>query len=327
MVFIALMAFLSSCEKMLALKEPSTDAAPVFEEAWQRIDEGYSLFGVKDVDWVQTRATFAAQLPANATDQVLFQVTGDMLKTLKDGHVALISPTDTSAYDGYYRNYRRNFNWRNIENNYLKGSYATSGPVVYKIVNGVGYLYCGSFESPVTEAQMDEVFLALSTTNGLIVDVRNNGGGNVENARSLLRHFLRAPSIIQYEQYKKGKGHDEFYPPSPVTIASATDPYRKPVVVLTNRVCFSACNDFVSAMKTLPDVSIYGDSTGGGGAVPREYLLANGWKLRCSSSVTLDAGQHPIEKGIAPTRFMTISQIEEDQGKDPIIDSAYARLK
>jgi C-terminal processing protease CtpA/Prc len=62
-----------------------------------------------------------------------------------------------------------------------------------------------------------------------------------------------------------------------------------------------------------------GDQTGGGGGLPAQTQLANGWSLRVSSSQTLDHQGLSIEEGIAPD--VKIDLID-GTGRDEILDKA-----
>ena len=55
-----------------------------------------------------------------------------------------------------------------------------------------------------------------------------------------------------------------------------------PVAVLTNRRTFSAAESFVLAMRTLPQVTLVGDTTGGGSGNPLFREMPNGWSLSVS---------------------------------------------
>jgi hypothetical protein len=66
--------------------------------------------------------------------------------------------------------------------------------------------------------------------------------------------------LVGYIQHKTGKGHSDFSEPYPKYIEPSTRlRFQKPVVVLTNRKCFSTTNDFVNAMSYAPNVTILGE--------------------------------------------------------------------
>jgi len=201
------------------------------------------------------------------------------------------------------------------------------GPVIYKADDDIGYLYYASFAQDISDAEMENVFAAMSSTKGLIIDVRNNSGGKSSNVERLFGRFLNTKKLVRYEMKKKGPGHNDFYDKEPVYLLPVGKFYNKPMVLLTNRSCFSACNDFALYMSYLPNVTIVGDQTGGGGSIPANYLLVNGWKLQYSSTVTLSPDHLPVENGIQPDVVEQITPIQEINGKDPILERAIKILQ
>jgi C-terminal processing protease CtpA/Prc len=94
----------------------------------------------------------------------------------------------------------------------------------------------------------------------------------------------------------------------------------KPIVVLVNRHSYSATNFFSAYMSTLPNVTLIGDQSGGGGGVPVSFELPNGWKFRISATRTYLPDGYNIERGIEPDIYQTTGPAEELQGIDAIIE-------
>ena len=69
-----------------------------FDALWTIIDEHYSFFDYKQVDWNEVGARYRAKLTRHMTSQELFELCGDMLKELRDGHTNLIASHDVSRY-------------------------------------------------------------------------------------------------------------------------------------------------------------------------------------------------------------------------------------
>lgn len=319
--------FLYGCRKDAGPEQLPTTPVAIFDEAWNLMDRNYAMFGIKGVDWDNNYRTFKTSINDGMSSQALFTTIRDMLETLKDGHVSLIAGSDTAVYDQFYKSYPANFNWQNIRENYLDNQYSTSGPLVYKIDQGVAYIYYNSFYNDIDDTQVDKALGEANQASGLIIDVRNNPGGKTKNADKFFQRFITARKLVKYEKRKRGPGHEDFFEPEPVYLNAAGISFLKPVVVLTNRTCFSACNDFVMYMSTLPNVTIMGDQTGGGGGIPSEHVLANGWKIKYTSTVTLSPDKNHIENGIQPDVAVGISTFDEFSGKDPILEKAFLSLQ
>lgn len=326
-LFIAMGAIsFSGCEKVFEVQQKD-GPVDVFNDLWKFMDEHYALFEVKEVDWLSIRNKYQSRVSISTTSSELFKVCADMLEELKDGHVSLITETQTATYDNFYKSYPVNFNYQNIVRNYLKNSFEQTGPFIYKIEQGVGYLNYSSFNSNFSDNELDKVFDFLAAAKGLIIDVRSNTGGAGTNVNRLTARFLPARLMTKYELIKNGPGHNDFNDPRAFFLDPFPKIYSQPVVVLTNRTCFSACNDFVLYMSLLNQVKIAGDQTGGGGSIPANYILLNGWKLQYSSSVTWNPSKQPVEQGIQPDFRINISPIDETNGFDPILEKAFSLLR
>ena len=324
----AILVYISTgCEKPTIVKSPSSDPVAVFDELYNFMDTHYSMFSVKGVDWKQVYIEYRPQVKTEMSEADLFKLLSSMLYTLKDGHVNLMTRKDTSAYTNFYKAYPTNFNYANIVNRYLGNDFKTSGPIIYKVVNNLGYIYYKSFSRPVTDDDLNRIFTDVAPTKGLIVDVRNNFGGQSINTEKLFSRFISEKLLVKYEVTKRGVGHDDFFEPVPFYASPSLSPYKKNVILLANRLCFSTCNDFVLYMSLLPNVKIVGDQTGGGGGNPFNYVLANGWKIQYSATRTLSPDKSNIESGILPDYPIEISNADEVAGKDPILEKAFELLR
>jgi C-terminal processing protease CtpA/Prc len=102
--------------------------------------------------------------------------------------------------------------------------------------------------------------------------------------------------------------------------------YQKPVIVLTNRGCYSATNEFVSIMKIAPQATVIGDKTGGGSGLPFSSELPNGWSIRFSASPMFNAEKEHIEFGVEPDLYVSMEESDKKDEKDTIIETARALL-
>ncbi|MDR3365665.1 MAG: peptidase S41, partial [Prevotellaceae bacterium] len=162
---------------------------------------------------------------------------------------------------------------------------------------------------------------------GLIIDVRDNGGGALEFAIGFATYFFPEKKVVSYIQYKEGPGHSDFsklYPQYVKPDGEAV--FSGKIVVLTNCMVFSAANDFVATMKCLPNVTLIGNTTGGGGGAPFSGELYNGWRVRISRNPLFDANKQHIEFGIEPDIRVDMDKDDEYEGVDSIIEYAISYL-
>ena len=299
-----------------------------FEALWKIMDEHYCFFDYKQVDWDSIHTVYAARISESMGDEALFTVLGEMLGELKDGHVNLSAAHDLARYWSWKEDYPENFD-ETVQKNYLGTDYYITGGLEYKILDdNIGYIYYGSFSDAFGASNLDQIISKMSICDGIIIDIRNNGGGELTNVDKLACRFFENKTLVGYIRHKTGTGHNDFSDP----YALYEEPSKrinfleKPVAVLTNRSCFSAANDFVNTMHYAKNVFTVGDSTGGGSGLPFSSELPNGWVVRYSSSPMTNADDEQIEFGIAPDYKVDMTDEDSDSGLDTIIEKARALI-
>ncbi|MDR0824699.1 MAG: S41 family peptidase, partial [Prevotella sp.] len=194
--------------------------------------------------------------------------------------------------------------------------------------DNVGYIYYGSFSSGIGDGNINQVLDRMAICDGIILDIRNNGGGLMTNSDKLASHFFNEKTLVAYMRHKTGKGHNDFSDPYKIYVEPSNGvKYQKKVIVLTNRGCFSAANDFVNEMRYAPNAIIIGDRTGGGSGLPFSSELPNGWSVRFSASPILDAEQEQLEFGIDPDVKIDMTDEDMAKGIDTIIEKARELIK
>ena len=155
--------------------------------------------------------------------------------------------------------------------------------------NNIGYLRLDGFGGTQMEKLLEQTMDRLAATDGLIIDLRKNGGGDLSGNVLLSRltnktinrfyqraiysdmeNGLRPGNLFDY-QYKEGKFTE--IKARIVSPANESKQYKKPVLVLTSAYCFSACDTFVSAIKENKLGQIMGETTGGGTGNPQTIRL------------------------------------------------------
>lgn len=319
---------LSSCH---TIEEWDNDGAGNFDALWTIVDEHYCFFKEKGVDWDSIRAEYRPVALKCRTAGDLFDVCASMLSTLRDGHVNLSSSFNTSYYRKWWSEYPQNYDQRLVEEYYLNFRWKTAGGMRYAILpDSIGYVRYGSFSSPVGQSNLDAVLSFLDVCPALIIDVRDNGGGNISYVEDIVSRFINRRMLAGYILHKTGPGHDDFSKPYAYYYEPPTGRpmWHKPVVVLTNRSTFSAANNFVAVMKHLPNVTIVGATTGGGSGMPLSSELPIGWTIRMSASSVLDPAGVSTESGVEPTPGHAIDLDPELalSGRDTMLDHAISYL-
>lgn len=325
--------------------EKDDDLLGNFEAVWTAIDEHYCFFEEKNIDWNKVHAAFRPYAKDSIENQYqLLNLCDQMLDLLKDGHTNLYAPFNSARYWAWYEDYPANYDPNLVERYYLGTKYwIASGLLLTQFKeDSVAYIRYSSFASAVGETNLDYALAALRQARGLIIDIRDNGGGNLTNVPLIANRFATEKTLYGYIQHKTGPGHRDFSEPQPIYLEPegsrfSWDASTQPVVVLANRSTFSAANNFVQAMKALDGtmtkdstgvnhpkmIKIMGDKTGGGGGMPFETVIPNGWVLRFSACPITDRNKQQTEAGIDPDFHVELDSVMAYQEhKDAIIESA-----
>ncbi len=303
-----------------------------FEALWQLIDEHYCFFDYKGkeigLDWNAVHDKYKKRISKDMDNKQLFEVLSEMLAELKDGHVNLSAAWDLGRNWSFHEDYPDNYN-ESVIKYYLGTDYHIASGLKYKILDdNVGYVRYESFSDPIGNGNLSDMLDELSMCSGLIIDVRNNGGGDLTNAHRLAARFTNEKVLTGYISHKTGKGHNDFSTPKEEHITPYDGPrWQKPVIVLTNRHCFSATNDFVKCMREFPLVTIMGDHTGGGSGLPFTQEIPCGWSVRYSAVVFYDAKMKHTEFGIDPDIYLSMSEDDIIKHIDTYIEAARLQLK
>ena len=297
------------------------------EALWKIIDEHYCFLDYKQheygLDWQQVYNKYQVRVKGQLTDLQLFEVLTQMLAELRDGHVNLSTSYDYGRYWSWFENYPTNLS-DTLLRIYMGTDYKIASGLQYRILDdNIGYIRYESFSSPIGEGNIDEALMHLMVCQGLIIDIRGNGGGDLTYAERLAARFCQEKTLVGYTQHKTGPGHSDFSSMEPQYIEPSSKlRWQKPVVVLTNRHVFSAANEFTMYMKALPMVKIVGDHTGGGAGMPFSSSLPNGWVVRFSAVPTYDTQRQSTEFGIEPDYYVSLSDEDFAKGRDTIIEFA-----
>jgi carboxyl-terminal processing protease len=246
--------------------------------AMLRSEDGYAKIeslvpgGPAQVDGrlkVGDRITAVAQGPADYVDvrEMRLDKVVEMIRGKKGTHVRLlVIPSDATDPSR-----RKNVELVRDEIK-LKDQEARADIIIRKDENGdpikLGWLTLPSFYADMDKHQKSTTrdVLALlkrlkkENIAGLVIDLRRNGGGSLEEALSLTGLFLKSGPIVQTKDYNGS-----------IRVSANPDPgiaYSGPMVVLTSRQSASASEIFAAALQDYGRAVIVGDkNTFGKGTV------------------------------------------------------------
>ncbi|EON76647.1 Carboxyl-terminal protease-related protein [Lunatimonas lonarensis] len=323
--FLALLAM--SCEEIIAPRAPEASPRAAFEHLWSDVNNRYSFFDEKQIDWEAVRQQYSPLIHENMAPDALFDVLGDMLGELQDGHVNLLSTFNRSRNWSWFEGFPLFYDQQLIDDVYLGTTFRIIGPLHAQTVNNVLYVNYRSFERTLTPQHMDEIVRLMQFHEGLILDVRSNGGGNLQNALTIASRFIEEEVIYARQRFKTGPGRTDFTPWADMRISPhAGEKYLGKVAVLTNRRSFSTTTFFAQMMRALPQARLFGDQTGGGGGIPVYAELPNGWTYRFAGSQTINLDGMQLEHGVSADVLLT-DPMDASPGKDHIIEASIIWLK
>lgn len=273
----------------------SKDNAAVFDSMWETARNKYTFFEFKRIDWNAMRDKYRNRAIQAANNEELFAVLAAMLNELQDDHTNLFSKFNVSRARPFF-NDSTNFDAEILSRVYLRNQEFITGSLVNAIVERggrkYGYIRYSSFASGILDsASWGFVVNRFRRENvdGMILDIRNNGGGALLNANFLAARLATARCTVLTEITKNGPGARDYNPAQNLILSTAQPSFNdKRVAVLTNRNSYSAASFFPAMLKApeFAHVRLVGDHTGGGSGLPIDFQLPNGWTYRFSGTKT-----------------------------------------
>lgn len=320
------------CSRAITNAPPESTPERNFEYLWQEYDRIYATFELKGVDWDSVYAVYRPQITPQTTDQELFLVMSRMLATLQDGHVSLNTPTEYYSYTAYWDQYPINYDRDILRTYYLGGAMkGTNSPITYRLLDEqIGYVYIDNFGGTNWGDRIEIALKRMKPLKGLIVDVRSNGGGAKQNAEDIAGRFTRQKRLYAHGQWRNEPHRSDLASIQLYFEPKGTVKFTKPTVVLTNRSSFSSAELFVLMMRTLPHITVVGDTTGGGSSGDTTFReLPNGWIFRVPSSLLSAPNFEPYHEGngLAPDVWVSTPDDLLASGTDRIFETAVDILR
>ncbi|MFZ4848401.1 MAG: S41 family peptidase [Caldilinea sp.] len=217
------------------------------------------------------------------------------------------------------------------------GRTGTELPVEFRLLdNGLGYVKLYSFsDNELLTVQLWERMLEALNSNGLpglIIDMRQNGGGSGFLADQMAAYFFDEAKELGKSGYYDEELEDFYFDPDRVDqmyLPDETLRYSGPVAVITGPNCASACEFFTynMALDGRSEIVAHYPTAGLGGS-QNFFLMPESEFLQISIGRPVDMDGHIIieDVGVPPTLRVPVTAASLFAEGDPLLETAIAAL-
>ena len=329
----SILLLFGACEKTFLGSDEENSNTNVFEIFWNDFDKHYSLFTVRNTDWDLLYQTYRPQVSDNQSIDDLWSIMSSLIEHLDDSHTTLFDG-NRSYKSGYAQNEQSiaEFDGDLIISKYMEGvtQVDSESDLYYGKIKDkeIGYIYLGSMngEDP---GKIDDVLGNLVNLKAIILDIRQNTGGDDRYSARIARPFSDGEHLIYSVQTRNGPNHSDFDDKKLYyTQFDSENSYSKPVIVLTDRRTISAGEIFLLHMNAFANVTQIGDTTAGDfSTLSNMRFLPNGWTYVYSiQKFLLPDGSSLDGIGHVPDIYSKNTESDISSSVDKVLEDAFDYL-
>jgi len=287
----------------------------------EAIDQVVPFFGPYSTEHAKhlDQVTFLTRVPPDTTVNVTFQNPGDSQEQ-SASMKAVVEYDSLFAADPRFASNEMELP---VEGKVLPGS-------------GLGYIRVDTFSGDYNlMAHLWDYYMKQLIDNkvpGLIIDIRNNGGGSGQLALDFAGYFFNK-EIPLFESYYYNDRTQKFENSGlPSDITPGTTEYKGPIDVLVSPNCVSACEGFAYALKYDGRSTIVGNypTAGGFGEVGRgQYKLPEDITLQFPTGKSETADGKVVIEGVGVTPDISVPVTKESVlgNSDTVLEAAVQSLE
>jgi hypothetical protein len=309
---------LFSCKKDISLPFTTTPTSfsEVFENFWDQMNTNYVYWDIDTTNWnkiyydykpIFAKLDINNDIDVRASIGYFKQITSGLI----DSHYSI---NFTKAPVANYfifpaldrklksRNFHSPYLYTGIDTTYLdkgffSGTYATSDSERLTTLSGtidgkILYFHCNRFAleeayQSITDnsvkSTLQYFFAQLkrsqSSIKGVIIDLRNNDGGNISDLNFFMGHLINAPLHFGFTRYKSANGRLAYTPWIDAVIQPQAEnvPLTMPIIALADNYTISLAEAMAMAIKALPLGVVVGETTWGAtGPITANVLYNDG---------------------------------------------------
>ncbi len=189
--------------------------------------------------------------------------------------------------------------------------------VEWEMKNDVAFVTISQFGTDAaTEFQAAINEILLQNPSGLILDLRNNGGGLLDVCLKIATEFFDQKIIVKTKGRKFGDSGD-------IMSGRGGAFLNIPIVVLVNKGSASASEIFAGAIQDHKRGLVLGETTFGKGSVQNVIPLSDGSSLKVTIAEWLTPEGRSIHKtGIEPCETIEFTMKDVEAKRDPVLERA-----
>jgi len=239
------------------------------------VERGVEIITIDSIEVIKFGEKVLGQYIPSSTNQWLDNTVFNNYELTKGKRTI---PVNIEFYDGKKRftlNIDRNMNWdlQNKVRNSGKSEMNDYSTLQYTTLNkNTGLLIINDFMNSSFKQRFDSIYTKILQSDALIIDLRNNGGGNSNYADYILKHLSSKPiktsswgSRMYIPAHASWNYPQEWYFNSSEYLTPVENKkiYDKPVTVLVNAGTFSSSEDFCVKFRGMKRGKLIGTTTGG----------------------------------------------------------------
>lgn len=235
------------------------------------------------------------------------RLTTDILSVYHDGHLSIRYDPAYSKADGAHDTVLEKKRMAEFRKKLNLGF-----DKVELLTGKIGYVNIRGFFEPDAEAKKMALaaFRLVSNSETLIIDLRNNTGGNPDMVSFICGLFFNNKTHLNDLYSRRDKSETAYWTTPDTTIKAL---YSIPIYILTSNRTFSAAEEFAYDLQTQKRALVIGEKTGGGAHPVQPFPVGNGF----IANVPFARAINPITKidwestGVKPDKDVRADQALE----------------
>jgi hypothetical protein len=297
----------------------------IFNQFCTKMESRYLFWDIDTINWDRIYYRYTPlfkklDINSETDNRRAFQYFSEITAPIVDGHFSITfsNPylSNFIIYPSYQKKQDAGFfpiNHLMVDSTYLDTDYSfgfdpgtvINGKPLYAICGTIDqeiiYFSCNYFrlydyysspqDNPVKRVVQRLFDLLLRQDfKGIIIDVRNNPGGDIKDLNFLVGHLTTTKHAFGFSKYKIGNGRLDFTPwiQSFINPVSGAIDFGKAKVVLTDRYSASLSELVAMAVRSLPNSSVVGDTTWGATAFITNSELYNAGTFEIKDFMTVN---------------------------------------